>query len=158
MRSKSAFFALSLYAGLIPGAAFAGPNAPSGVTPENVPAASLAPNQGHALCTAAINSDGSIATRLAGSFIDSAHTFRISTGQYQVAFLAPCGNVQAVNGWFHSVQVDTLTTGAVGPTICTTADRAGVTNAVFVICYCTPFTTGSFATQCNTPFELTVSR
>jgi hypothetical protein len=120
-----------VYAGLLPGTALAEPNAQPGVTPENAVVGSQAVNGGRILCTAAINSNGTIATTLTGSFIDSTKTFRITKGQYQVRFKGPCGNVQGVNGWFHIVQVDTLTTGNPTPAICQTADRAGVPSAIF---------------------------
>jgi hypothetical protein len=157
MSSRSAFFALSLCAGLIPGVALAGPNEETGPAPKNATAGSLAPNHGHVLCSAAINSDGSIATALAGSYIDHTKTFRLTTGQYQVGFNGPCGNVQAVNGWFHIVQVDRLTAGFPAPAVCTTADRAGVPSAVFVRCFCAS-PSPPFVGACDTSFELSVSR
>jgi hypothetical protein len=159
MRNTSAFFALSLCAGLLPGVALAGsPNEPSGTTPANATVGSLALNAGRVLCTAAINSNGSIATTLTGSFIDSTKTGRLTKGQYAVVvFKGPCGNVQAVNGWFHTVQVDTLSTGALGPTSCTTADLGGNPSGVFVICFCPPFVPG-FSSACDTSFELSASR
>jgi hypothetical protein len=157
MRSTSAFFALSLSAGFLPVVALAGgPNEPSGTTPANATVGSLAVNAGRVLCTAAINSNGSIATTPTGSFVTTG-TGRLTKGQYAVVFKGPCGNVQAVNGWFHSVHVDTLTTGALGPTICTTADLAGNPAGVFVICFCPPFNPG-FSSACDTSFELSASR
>ncbi len=71
-------------------------------------------NQGHILCTAAINSDGTIAS---GDHLNKtttgAGTYLIATGEYQVAFLYPCGTPTANNGWMRIAQVDTLTTGTI---------------------------------------------
>lgn len=133
------------------GVALAGPN---GTAARDITAGTAAPNQGHFLCTAAINSDGTIATVGGGaaSHVKAASTFRLGTGTYQVAFLAPCGNVQLKNGWFRVVQVDTLTTGSISPgTSCTVADRAGDTSAVFVDC-------GLNGTAVDTSFTISVSR
>jgi hypothetical protein len=152
--SKNALLAVSLCAALVPGAALAADNngGGPGAKPLNATVGSLAPNQGHFLCTAAINSTGTVATALAGSHIDSAHTFLIVTGQYQVAFLAPCGNVQAVNGWMRVVEPDTLTTGTTGPIYCTVADRFGVTNAVFIECF------NNAGALTNSSFTISASR
>jgi hypothetical protein len=62
LRSTSVFLALSLAAGLVPGLALAQQNGPSGPVPANAVVGSLAVNGGRILCTAAINSDGTIAT------------------------------------------------------------------------------------------------
>jgi hypothetical protein len=77
--------------------------------------------------TAAINTDGSVA----GCFrCDKLHTVKISTGAYQVAFDEL---VQANQGWSRWVQVDTLSTGSENAW-CTTADRSGDANAIYVQC------------------------
>jgi hypothetical protein len=102
--------------------------------------------------TAAINSDGTIATTLAGSFINPATTSRLSLGEYQVGFKGPCGNVQSINGWFRIAQPDTLTGGATGSRYCTVADRVGNAAGVFIECF---NGAGAFA---DTSFTLSVSR
>jgi hypothetical protein len=119
--------ALTASAAMISGAGFAAGN---GAKPADAPTA-LAANQGQVLCTAAINSDGSKAGGLGvtGSSL-------ISTGQYEVDFGGACGvNVTAKKGFARWVQVDTLTTGATGPVFCTTADRSGAPNGVYVECF-----------------------
>lgn len=94
------------------------------------PAVSLsAPTRGVVFETAAINSDGSIATCfgcVAGT------TLRLSPGTYQVGFNFP--NITANGGFSRWVQVDTLQTGSIAGVSCTTADRAGVKSAIFVLC------------------------
>ncbi len=97
---------------------------------ENLPVGSAQDNRSHFLCSAAINSDGS---RAGGGTVAS--STRITTGQYQVVFRAPCTNITARNGWMRVVQVDTLTTGSIAGVSCTTADRAGQVNGVFVYCH-----------------------
>jgi hypothetical protein len=77
--------------------------------------------------TAAINTDGSVASCFR---CDRLHTMKLSTGAYQVAFDE---NVQANPGWSRWVQVDTLSTGSENAW-CTTADRAGDANAIYVQC------------------------
>jgi hypothetical protein len=79
--------------------------------------------------TAAINSDGSIASCFG---CVGSHTMHLSTGDYQVGFSQ--GNITATHGWSRMVQVDTLTTGAISGVSCTTADRAGDVTAIFVQC------------------------
>jgi len=140
MRNRSTFFALSLCVGLIPGAALAqddntggtkGPQGPLSVTP-----GTQRTNHGHLLCGVAINANGTIATVVSEArYIDPATTSRLAAGTYRVGFTAPCGNVQAVNGWFRIAQPDTLTTGSTGPRYCTLADRVGLPNAIFVQCF-----------------------
>jgi hypothetical protein len=135
---------------LVPGAALAQDN--NGGTKANATPGSLTPNQGHILCTAAINSDGTIATRLTGSYINSANTKRLSTGTYQVAFNYPCGNVQIVWGWFRLVQPDTLTDGTLPARSCIVADRAGVPSALWIQCFSN---TGALT---DTSFTVSVSK
>lgn len=102
----------------------------SGYAPSDAPAGSLQDNRGNLLCTAAINSTG---TKAGGNTV--AASTRLGLGTYQVTFKAPCTSVTAANGWMRVVQVDTLTTGSLPSIKCTTADRAGVPNAVWVACY-----------------------
>ena len=96
--------------------------------------------------TAAINSDGTIASCFT---CFGPNTIHLATGQYQVGF---AGNVQATNGWSRWVQVDTLTTGAIFDVTCTTADRAGLASGVFVLC------TNTSGTPTDTSFFLFVAR
>jgi hypothetical protein len=77
--------------------------------------------------TAAINTDGSVASCFR---CDRLHTVKLSTGAYQVAFDEL---VTANQGWSRFVQVDTLSTGSENAW-CTTADRAGDANAIYVQC------------------------
>lgn len=84
-------------------------------------------NRGVVFKNAAINTDGTVASCFR---CVRAQTIHISTGAYQVAFDE---NVQATNGWFRWVQVDTLSTGSENAW-CTTADRSGNTNAIYVQC------------------------
>lgn len=116
-------------------AAWAGPN-DGGAAP--VPAdatGALLPNYGHIMCTAAINSTGTVA----GGFLvnrDVTKTGKVTgfTGAYQVSFAYPCVNITAARGWSRFVQVDTLATGQINGVSCTTADRSGDVNGVFVQC------------------------
>jgi hypothetical protein len=151
---RKAILTLSLYAGLIPGAAFAQGINGAAPTGGSVPTHSLSrTNHGHFLCTAAINANGTVASPLSeADYVDQIRTFRIAAGAYQVAFLSPCPNVQATNGWFRIVQPDTLTTGSTGPRFCTVADRAGLTSAVFVQCF------NQAGVQTDTSFTISVSR
>jgi|ERR1700732_866969 len=158
-RSTNTLLALSLCAALVPGAALAGgPNGGGGPVPLNATVGSLAPNQGHFVCTAAINSDGSIATDLTGqnSHIDPATTFKgpegVPNGTYQVGFKTPCGNVQIANGWFRVVQPDTLTIGTLPPRYCYVADRFQVPNALWIQCF------NSGGVLKDTSFTVSVSR
>jgi hypothetical protein len=115
-------------------------------------------SKGHFVCTAAINSDGSIATDLTGqnSHIDPATTLKgpdsVPNGTYQVGFKAPCGNVQIANGWFRVVQPDTLTIGTLPPRYCYVADRFGVPNALWIQCF------NSGGVLKDTSFTVSVSR
>jgi hypothetical protein len=84
-------------------------------------------NRGVVFKNAAINTDGSVASCFRCIRL---HTVKLSTGTYQVAFDE---NVQATNGWFRWVQVDTLSTGSENAW-CTTADRAGNADAIYVQC------------------------
>jgi hypothetical protein len=143
---------LILAAGLVPAASLAQDTNGGGFSPNNAIAGSLAPNQGHFLCTAAINSNGTIATRLVGSFINPGTTARLSLGTYQVGFNGPCANVQIANGWFRVIQPDTLTTGTLPARSCTVADRAGVPSALFIQCFSN---TGALV---DTSFTVSVSR
>lgn len=114
---------------------------------EDLPIGSAQDNRGHFLCTAAINANGS---RAGGNTVAS--STNILPGQYQVVFKAPCTNITARNGWMRVVQVDTLTTGAITDVKCTTADRSGNVNAVFVFCH------NGAGVATNTSFFLLVAR
>ena len=113
---------------------------------------SAEPTRGVVFFTAAINSNGSIASCFGCS---TPNTKRLGIGQYQVDFGQ---NVQAINGWSRWVQADTLTTGSENAW-CNTADRAGDQNAVWVNCQ----TSGGAGSQGNskpidTAFFLFVAR
>ena len=95
--------------------------------------------------TAALNPDGTLASCFA--CVSSIH---LGTGLYQVTFNT---NVQAINGWSRWLQVDTLTTGSIANVSCTTADRAGNVDAVFVEC-----THGNTGALTDTSFFLFVAR
>jgi len=159
MRSKSALFALSLCAALVSGIALAAAavnDGPVGGMDADMDAAgpALNTNEGHFLCTAAITAAGGV---FSGQYVNGALTFRLPPpagnlhGSYQVAFLAPCPNVQIANGWFRICQIDTLTTGFANG-YCTVADRAGVPSAVFVQTF------NAAGVPADLPFTLSVSR
>jgi hypothetical protein len=99
------------------------PGAPR--APRNLQSAQ--PTRGVVFFTAAINTDGSIASCFQ---CNAPNTTRVGVGQYQIDFGQ---NVQAINGWSRWVQADTLTTGTENAW-CNTADRAGDDNAVWVNC------------------------
>jgi len=88
--------------------------------------------KGKVKCTAAINSDGTVAQCFLCNR-DPAETRRITTGQYEVAFSGVCSNVTANLGFSRWVQPDTLGT-AFTDAYCTTADRAGDPTSIFVGC------------------------
>lgn len=102
-----------------------------GVAPQDAPGA-LQATHGSSLCTAAINSTGTIAS---GMHVLPATTVKLGVGQYQVAFGGPCNPATAITGHSRWVQIDTLSTGSAAGGSCTTADRAGMSNAVWVACY-----------------------
>ena len=110
---------LGFAAALLCGNVYAQNNAPSGVAPADVAAFGQG-NRGAVLCTAAINSDGSVA---GGAGVDKINTIHeAGVGQYGVVFKAPCGgNIRVNNGWARWTQVDTLQFGTTNGT-CTTAD------------------------------------
>ncbi len=93
--------------------------------PDNVKSAQQ--TRGVVFFTAAINTDGSIASCFG---CNAVNTKRLGVGTYQIDFGQ---NVQAINGWSRWVQADTLTTGSENAW-CNTADRAGDVNAVWVNC------------------------
>lgn len=113
------------------------------------PAAAAAPvilsqvTRGVVFYTAAINSDGSVA-----SCFSCASATHLGTGQYQVDFGT---NVQAANGFSRWTQADTLSTGSTGA-YCDTADRAGDTSAVWINCQ------NAAGTAVDTSFFLFVAR
>jgi hypothetical protein len=126
--------ALASAAVLSLGVAFAGdaaaqsvPNTESGIKPPNLAPGAAVPTRGVVFFTAAINSDGTIASCFE---CVPANTKRLGVGEYQIDFGE---NVEAINGWSRWVQADTLTTGTVNAW-CNTADRAGDANAVWVNC------------------------
>jgi hypothetical protein len=102
-------------------------NAPSGHVRANITPGSAQPTRGVVFFTAAINSDGTVASCFD---CNTAQTKRLGTGEYQIDFGQ---NVQAVNGWSRWVQPDTLTIGFEN-VWCNTADRFGDANAVWVNC------------------------
>jgi len=104
-----------------------------------------AATRGVVFFTAAINSNGSIASCF---HCVAAKTLHIGTGTYQIDFGQ---NVQATNGWSRWVQPDTLTTGSVR-NYCDTADRSGDVNAVWVNCQ------NSAGVSTDTSFFLFVAR
>ena len=112
---------------------------------------SLNANNARGLCTAAINSDGTVA---GGQFVNknTAETRRISPGTYEVDFRNPCNNITAARGWARYIQVDTLGVGWLPPRICTTADRSGDASSVYVECYDTD------GVLTDTSFFLTITR
>lgn len=98
---------------------------------EPEPAVTLgASTRGVVFGTAAINSDATVASCF---FCSKPNTMHLATGVYQVGFTVN-GNITANNGFSRWVQVDTLSTGSISGVSCTTADRAGLTSAVFVLC------------------------
>jgi hypothetical protein len=153
-------FAISLSAALVPGIALAadgnGPvNGPAGGALPDAAGPALDTNEGHFLCTAAITAAGDV---FSGQYVNGALTGRVlpaqgglAAGAYQVAFNAPCPNVQIANGWFRVCQIDTLTIGTVRG-YCTVADRFGVPSAVWVETF------NSAGVPTNLPFTLSVSR
>src|SRR6516164_1433414 len=102
-------------------------NAPNGVKSFDLSPGSAQPTRGVVFFSAAINSDGSIASCFN---CDPTDTFQIGVGQYQIGFGQ---DVEAINGWSRWVQADTLTAGS-EDAWCNTADRAGDVNAVWVNC------------------------
>jgi hypothetical protein len=128
--------------------ALAGINGPAGPATDDVAVGSLPGTTGLSLCTAAVNSDGTLAgkNRAKSSAL-------LSTGSYEVLFNDVCGNVSAAAGWSRWVQVDTLSSGSInnGAT-CTTADRSGAKNGIFVFC------TDATGVAVNTSFFLFVAR
>jgi len=141
--------ALALTAALASGASIAGPNDPSGRVAEDAAVGSLAFNGGAILCTAAINSDASVAGGT--PYVD--HANLLSTGSYEVIFKSnACKNITAKLGYARIVQVDTLTTGSISGVSCTTADRSGNPDGVWVNC------TDGTGMQVNTSFFLFVLR
>lgn len=139
--------AMLLSMGLAAGAASAQGLNGAAVAPADA-AAPLSFNSGQVLCTAAVNSDGSKAS---GLHVTS--TTLLGTGQYEVIFgSSACSKITALNGYARWVQVDTLTTGSITGVSCTTADRSGQPNGVFVNC------TNNAGTTVNTSFFLFVAR
>jgi hypothetical protein len=154
VRFRTTSFVLSLCAALVPAIALAADNNGGGEAAAKAAAADAlangpADNHGHFVCTAAIMADGAV---FSGEYVNATLTFRIAPGTYQVAFNAPCPNVQIANGWFRVCQADTLTIGTLPARSCTLADRFGVPSAVWVQFF------NSAGTLTDTPFTLHVSR
>jgi len=100
----------------------------------DAPVGSLGNGGGAALCTAAINSDGTVA---GGRYVNknAAETRRLGPGNYEVDFFAPCNNITAARGYMRYVQVDTLQVSTTPAVFCTTADRAGDPSSIWLLCY-----------------------
>jgi hypothetical protein len=150
---KSWALAVALIIGLAGAAsAFEEDNLPPGQSA--VPAAVTLSNttRGVVFFTAAINSDGTVASCF---HCNTAQTFKLSTGAYQVDFGQ---DIRANNGFSRWVQPDTLTTGSENAW-CNTADRGGDVNAVFVNCQTTggPGSMGN-SKPVDTSFFLFVAR
>jgi hypothetical protein len=144
MISAAGILAVGLGAGS--GAAFAGEaNGPAGAVPR---VATPKATNGSVKCTASVNADGSI---LACKHCNPGDTNHIDTGEYQIGFNKPCQSILAVNGWSRWTQVDTLATSSLGG-YCTTADRSGDVNAVFVECF------DNSGTPADTSFFLFVAK
>ncbi|MGR8933684.1 MAG: hypothetical protein ACU837_04750 [Gammaproteobacteria bacterium] len=152
MFKKSLSLSLLLAATFNPGSNTFAAN-DGGTAPLSVAPGSLRANHGQVLCTAAINDDATVAGGL-HVIIDPAQTKQAEgVGTYQVAFSGPCrGAITAKNGWARWVQVDTLQTGSIHGVFCTTADRSGVKNAVWVECV------NNAGDRVNTSFFLFVAR
>jgi hypothetical protein len=127
-------------------------NAPTGQPPANLVPGSAEPTRGVVIFTAAINSDGTIASCFG---CNPAATKKLGVGQYQIAFEQ---NVQAINGWSRWLQADTLTIGSENAW-CNTADGFGDDNAVWVNCQ-HPSGAGSMGSSApfDTSFFLFVAR
>jgi hypothetical protein len=97
--------------------------------------------------TAAINADGTVANCF---YCNKANTVHEATGAYQIGFNIN-SNITANNGFSRWVQVDTLSSGEIVGVSCATADRAGLTSAVWVNCF-------SGTTPTDTSFFLFVAR
>src|SRR4051794_17872635 len=101
-RLRSASFALPLCAALVSGAAFAQNQNNGGLPPFiAAPGGDNTDNHGHFVCTAAITGGGGV---FSGEYVNAALTSKLALGTYQVAFRAPCPNVQIANGWFRIAQ------------------------------------------------------
>jgi hypothetical protein len=102
-------------------------NSPAGHVKSLLAPGSAQPTRGVVFFTAAVNSDGTVASCFG---CNTANTKKLGTGEYQIDFGQ---NVQAINGWSRWLQPDTLTIGTEN-VWCNTADRAGDNNAVWVNC------------------------
>ena len=112
--------------------AMADNNGGGGVSSQDAAVGSLAYQHGHMMCLGAINSDGTVASQRVGK-VASAN--RIEIGTYEVFFRPPCNDVRAVRGFSRIVQPDTLGAGSLASRTCTTANRVGANNVVWVVCY-----------------------
>jgi hypothetical protein len=142
-------FATALVAASLCGNVYA-QNGPSGVAPADT-AAFGQQNHGNVMCTASVNSDGSVA---GGESVIKTSITRVGVGEYNVKFNPPCnGNIKVSNGWARWTQVDTLAFGTING-YCTTADlfvTSGV-GGVWVSCF------APSGAQQDTSFNLFVAR
>ncbi len=104
-------------------------------------------NFGSVQCTASVNSDG---TAVSGRAIESA---RLTPGNYEVLFRAPCTNIKASKGYMAFVQPHTLSTGVTDPLTCTVADRAGKPNGLYIACF-----SAVDGSPADTSFQVLVTR
>jgi hypothetical protein len=102
-------------------------NVPAGHVKSFLAPGSAQPTRGVVFFTAAVNSDGTVASCFG---CNTANTKKLGTGEYQIDFGQ---NVQAINGWSRWLQPDTLTIGTEN-VWCNAADRLGDNNAVWVNC------------------------
>src|SRR5262245_4153109 len=109
MKTMLGVVAIALAVATVPFAQFSAPNGQK--TESEV--ALAATTRGVVFRTAAINSDGTVAS----CFQCVSGTQRLALGQYQVIFNT---NAQANNGWSRWVQPDTLSTGTLNAS-CVTA-------------------------------------
>ncbi|MEM9300489.1 MAG: hypothetical protein AAGE01_00165 [Pseudomonadota bacterium] len=108
-------------------------NEPTGAVSKDVTPGSIPSSTGQVLCSAAMNSDGTVG---GGLSVDTGRTQRLDVGIYEVIFRGfSCRDIRASRGYYRWLQVDTLTTSFEDPAICTTADRADRINGVYVACF-----------------------
>jgi hypothetical protein len=181
LRLKDTVFALLLCTALVPGMAVAQEEqkeqvngAPRGVVSGAAVPAIAGPgtstNEGHFICTAAINANGTV---FSGHYVNASQTGRVlassggcgttpaNAGCYQVSFNtagSPCPHATIAAGWFRVCQIDTLAFGTLSG-FCTVADRAppGPAGAIWVETFSNSGPGGSIVSTAL-PFTLSVSR
>jgi hypothetical protein len=173
LRLKDTVFALLLCTALVPGMAVAQEEvngAPRGVAAPAIAGAATSTNEGHFICTAAINANGTV---FSGQYVNASQTGRVlassggcgttpaNAGCYQVSFAtpgSPCASATIAAGWFRICQIDTLGFGTLTG-FCTVADRAppGPAGAIWVETFSNSGPGGSIAPTAL-PFTLSVSR